>query len=189
MSALPDSHLLTADQFEHMIELGVFAPEDRLELVDGEIVRISPIGPRHFTAVQVLQKLFFSLISDTRVFVGSQGTMRGGVDFSPEPDVALLKPSPTGYDRFPDVPDIFLLIEVADSTLAYDRNTKLPRYAAAGIPELWIVNLVANVVEVYRDPIPGEMRYATKVVAGAADFVSPLAFPDVSLPVSAIIIN
>jgi len=108
-------------------------------------------------------------------------------DFSePEPDVALLRPRPDLYRaRKPRAEDVLLLVEVADTSLDYDRRTKLPRYAAAGIPEVWIVNLVDQRVEVYRDPRPD--GYATHTVHARGDSLAPASLPEVAIAVGEIL--
>jgi Uma2 family endonuclease len=124
----------------------------------------------------------FNRLSKGRWLVSTQDPLHLG-DFSePEPDIILLKPADDDYtSRHPQVDDVFLLIEVSDSTLEYDRSEKLPAYGRAGIPEVWIVNLVELTVEVYREPHFAGYGNKTVLRAGA---ISPAAFPDATLDVT-----
>lgn len=164
-----------------MAELGLLAPDARVELIDGEIHDMSPIGPLHSGVVNRLNR-FFNLQAKKRWIVSTQNPV--GLDsFSePEPDLILLKPAPDDYvSHHPTPDDVFLLIEVADSSLDFDRGKKLQIYARAAIPEFWIVNLQDSTIEVYRDP--HFTGYARKRVLVSGEQVCPAAFPGVAIDV------
>lgn len=171
--------LFTVSDYYRMGDAGVFGPDERVELLEGEILRMNPIGPRHANCVDRLNHLFVSLLGD-RAQVRIQNPVRLSEVSEVQPDVALVR-----RDRdeaaHPGPSDVFLLVEVADSSVAFDRQVKLPRYARAGIPEVWIVDLTAAAVEVHREPrITG---YATSTQLGAGGSIGPAAFPDVGIEV------
>jgi Uma2 family endonuclease len=143
----------SVDDYEEMIRLGVLTENDRVELIRGEIVAKMPIGPKHAGCVKRLNRLFNRSLGG-RVLIGVQDPVRLP-DSEPEPDISLIRPRDDDYaSGYPQPPDIFLIIEVSDSMLSDDRNTMRPMYAEAGITEFWIVNLVDECLEVYRDPRP-----------------------------------
>ncbi|HET6314512.1 MAG TPA: Uma2 family endonuclease [Chloroflexia bacterium] len=147
--------LFTADQYEKMIEAGILEEGDNVELLRGEIVKMAPIGLRHAGCVARLVSIFAAKLSASAI-VWPQNPIRLADDTEPEPDVALLKPSPDFYtNRRPGPQDVLLLVEVADSSLEKDQSLKVPMYAQAGIAILWIVNLIEDVVEVYASPVNG----------------------------------
>jgi Uma2 family endonuclease len=142
----------TAAEYEQMIEAGVFGDEERLELIDGEIVQMSPIGNPHSACVRRLIALLSRLFAD-RAIVDAQSPMRVGVAYVPQSDLALLRQRADYYATSTPTPaDCFLVIEVGDTTADLDRQVKAPRYARGGVPELWVVDLPREVVVVYRDP-------------------------------------
>jgi Uma2 family endonuclease len=144
----------TVDEYEQMGRAGIFREDDRVELVDGEIVEMTPIGSWHAGCVTRTASLFGRRVGD-RAIVSVQNPIRLGSHDEPQPDVAILKPRPDFYSRsHPDPQDVLLVIEVSDASTVYDRDTKVPLYARAGIPETWRVDLQADLVEVYRDPSP-----------------------------------
>ena len=159
-----------------MAETGVLPPNARVELLDGKIIDMSPIGPFHGGLVKRLSRLF-NLKAKGRWTVSTQDPVRLDDLSEPEPDVMLLKPSPDDYtSRHPQADDVFLLIEVSDTTLDYDRGEKLPAYGRAGISEVWIVNLNEETIEIYREP--HFTGYGSKIVRHTGDEVVPQAFPD-----------
>ena len=160
-----------------MGEVGILGEDDRVELIEGEIVQMSPIGSRHFAFVISLNRLLaVRLANDALVSVQSPVILTD--DTEPQPDLAVLRPR-AYKERKAYADDVLLLIEVADTSLAYDRTTKLRLYARAGIPEYWIVDCAAESVEVYRDP-SGE-SYRDVIRASAPATLRPQAFPDVEL--------
>jgi Uma2 family endonuclease len=139
-------------EFERMGEAGVFTKDARLELIEGEIIEMSPIGSRHAACVSFLNRFLNRTVGDSAL-VSVQNPIRLN-DFSePEPDLALLRLRDDFYrDAHPTPADVLLIIEVADTTLAYDRQVKTPLYAKAGVAEIWIINLTEEQIEVYAEP-------------------------------------
>jgi Uma2 family endonuclease len=179
MSA-PQRVLLNVDQFHLMGQAGVFGPEERIELVEGELLKMPPIGSRHGSAVAVLNRQLFRAGLGERALLWPQGSLVLSQTTELQPDIVLLEPRPDDYrDASPRPDDVLLLIEVADSTLRYDRGRKAPLYARHGIREFWLLNVADRELEVHRGP--GELGYATRSVLrpGAAAFAE--AFPDVSI--------
>jgi Uma2 family endonuclease len=172
----------TTDEYEQMIATGILTEEDRVELIDGEIIEMSPIGDDHVFTVNALTELLFSKLTG-RAVISIQNPIRLSGRSRPQPDIALWRLK--DHRSLPGPDDILLLVEISDSTLAFDRDVKLPLYARAGVAEVWIVNLVDDRIEVYRRPTPDGYR-STKH-AGPGGSVSPLAFPDVTFSVSDII--
>lgn len=179
-------HLFTVDEYHRMAESGILHEDDRVELINGEIIAMAPIGSGHLGHVNRSNRRLSRLFDD-RATVSVQNPISLGERTEPEPDIALLNPRDDDYaSQTPEARDVLLLVEVADSSLVYDRQTKAPMYARAGIPELWIVNLIDHVIEVYREPsVDG---YRTVTVARRGDSVQSLAFPDVSIAVSDLLI-
>lgn len=186
MSVLPARHPVTADEFERMIAAGVFADDDRLELIDGEIVDMSPIGSAHQACVNRLHRAFNGLSASDRAIVQMQGAFRANARSRPQPDVALLRWRADFYvDALPGPADVHLLVEVADSSLRFDRWVKLPAYAVAGVPEAWVVDIQGGVVEVAREP--SELGYSQIVQLRRGDVLSPEAFPDFTIAIDDIV--
>lgn len=174
--------LFTADEFERMVEADVFRPDERLELIRGEIVVMSPVGPGHGAAVASLNKRFVIGVGD-RAVVWIQSSARVTLDSVPEPDLALLRPH--SYRRAnPRPEDILLVVEVAETSLRYDRTDKLGLYASAGIQEYWVVSVDGEWLEVYRSP-EGH-GYLESRRLHRDDTIAPLAFPDVVINVAEI---
>lgn len=175
-------HRFTVTDYHRMGETGVLRPDARVELLDGKIIDMSPIGPFHGGLAKRLSRIF-NLKANGRWIVSTQDPLRLDDHSEPEPDVMLLKPSPDDYtNRHPQPDDVFLLIEVSDSTIDYDREEKLPAYGRAGIQEVWLVNLNDETIEIYREP--HFTGYGNKTVLRAGDDARPLAFPDVAVNVA-----
>jgi Uma2 family endonuclease len=182
MATEPVRHRFTVDEFLAMDESGLFAPDQRLELIDGEVIEMAPIGTRHAAAVARLSMLF-SVVLVQRAIVWAQSPIRLDGFNLPQPDVVLVGWRADFYrDRHPGPEDVVLVVEVSDSSRRWDRGVKRPRYAAAGIPEMWLVDLVAGVVEVARSPAPG--GYGTVEALGRGETVAPGAFPELAVAVS-----
>jgi Uma2 family endonuclease len=182
MATEPVRHRFTVDEFLAMDESGLFAPDQRLELVDGEVIEMTPIGTRHAAAVARLN-LEFTEALVRRAIVWTQSAIRLDGLNMPQPDVVLVRWRADFYrDRHPQPEDVLLLVEVSDTTRRWDRRVKRPRYAAAGIPEMWLVDLVAGVVEVARSP--GPQRYGTVETRERGETVAPAAFPQVEVAVT-----
>ena len=170
--------LFSVDEYYRMAEAGILGPEDRVELIDGEIIEMSPIGARHLGCVNRVNELFTEVFR-ARAVVSPQNPVRLSNYTEPEPDIALLKFRPDFYaSKTPAAEDALLLLEVSDTTLQYDRDVKLPRYAAAGIPEVWIANLQEDLLLVCRDPSPDGYKTCVTLAQGA--IVSVAAFPEIT---------
>jgi Uma2 family endonuclease len=155
MSVSVSRRLFTAKEFRDMVEAGVFREDDRLELVDGEIVETAAIGNRHATCVRTLVQIFERF--GKRALLDAHTPLGISEESDFFPDVALLRPrSDTDAESIPRASDTLLVIEVADTTLRFDRFIKMPRYAAAGAAELWIVDLEGSRVWVHRKPLEGD---------------------------------
>ena len=168
----------TTEQYHLMHEAGVFAEGDRLELINGEITEMSPIGRKHAACVARLTKVFELKLGD-RTIIWSQNPIRLVDNSEPQPDLAILKLRSDFYeDSLPIPTDILLIIEVADSTLTYDREIKMPLYASAGIPEMWLFDLNRKIIEGYSQP--SALGYKRMQRYEQNDTFSMLAFPDVT---------
>ena len=160
----------------------VFAPDARLELIEGEIIEMAPIGPPHAGTVAILGRLLERAAGDQAV-VWVQNPIRIGDLSMPQPDVVLLKPRGDVYRRSHPVPtDVLLVIEVSDTTLRFDVSRKMPLYARAGIAEAWVVDVDSDVVRVFRDPDANDYRTSFSVAGG--ERVRALAMPRVEIAVS-----
>ena len=148
------SRKFTVDEYMQMVELGVLGKEDRLELVDGVILEMAPVGRPHELRVNRLVRLFIHAVPEN-VEVSIQGTIRLNDLSGPEPDIALLTPQASmDVVNIPSSEGIILVVEVAGSSLRTDRGEKARRYAESGIPELWIFILESDEIEVSRQPAP-----------------------------------
>jgi Uma2 family endonuclease len=156
----PTRHLLTVDEYFRMGTAGVLPPEARVELIDGEIIDMPPIGPPHGSRVKWLSRILHRAVGD-RAIVSTQDPVVLGAHSTPQPDLALLRYKEDFYaSAHPGPADVLLAIEVAETSLAYDRDTKVPLYARFGIPEVWLVDLAGRHLDIYREPDQG--RYATR---------------------------
>jgi Uma2 family endonuclease len=171
--------LFTREEYHRMGEVGILKPSDRVELIRGEIVEMSPIGRRHYAFVNNLNHLLVQRLAD-RAIVAVQGPIVLAHDTEPEPDLAVIRKRVVPYkEREAFAEDALLVIEVAETSLAYDRSTKLRLYADAGIPEYWVVDCAAESVEVHRTPDAGRYRNINRITGDAT--VALHAFPDVVL--------
>lgn len=144
--------LLTVDDYLKMVEAGILTEDDRVELLEGKIIEMSPAGNRHAAMVKRLTALFYRLLNG-KVTIGVQDTVIASRYSMPEPDVVILKYRADFYEHaHPQASDILLVIEIADSSLDKNRRVKSRLYASAGIPEYWIVDLERDQVEVCREP-------------------------------------
>lgn len=169
----------TRGEYYRMAEVGILGRRDRVELIRGEIIQMSPIGNRHGAFVDNLTRLLVRRLPD-EVIVRVQGALALSDDTEPQPDLTVLRRRAIPYkEREAWAEDALLVIEVAETSLAYDRSTKLRLYAEAGIPEYWVVDCTAETVEVHRGPGPEGYRDVS-LVAGEATLALQ-AFPDVTL--------
>ena len=170
----------TLDEYHRMGEAGILGEDDRVELIEGEIIEISPIGSRHAGTVARIHHLFSTRLGDRAVVWSQNPLLLVRHQSEPQPDVMLLAPRADFYaGALPEPPDVRLLVEVADSSLLYDRRTKFPLYARSGVSEAWLVDLDSGRVEVHRGP--SGAGYRDVRVVGADERLSPLAFPDLTV--------
>lgn len=175
----------TVDDFYRMAKAGILTEDDRVELIEGQVVEMAPIGRQHASRVDRLNRLLQRLVGD-KAILRVQGPVRLDPYSEPQPDLALLRPRDDFYEAaHPGPADILLLVEVADSSVVYDRQTKTPLYAQAGIPEVWLVDLPQDVVEAHRSPSPDGYRDVQRFRRGQR--IAPQAFPDVDLAVDDIL--
>ena len=161
----------STDDYQYLGELGILDEDDRIELIEGEIVVMSPIGDRHLACVDILTILFVQGVAGQAI-VRVQGSIRLDARSEPQPDIALLRPRDDFYSRQGATPeDVLLLVEVANSSLYHDRKKARESYAKHGIPELWIANLRDEVVERYRTPAEGGYSEVRQFTRG--DTISP----------------
>jgi hypothetical protein len=180
MSMPAARHRFTLDDWHQMIETGVFRKGPRLELLDGEIYDMVPIGPFHVSVVDRLNRFWVTTLG-TRAIVRVQGSVPAPPQSQPEPDLVLLRERQDFYRvGHPRPDDVLLIIEVADRSLAYDHD-KLRIYARASMREVWIVDLLGESIEIYRAPRGDEYRDVRAARRGES--VACLAFPDVTLAV------
>ena len=156
-------HRFTVEEFRKMGEAGIFAEDDRMELVEGEIVEMTPIGWRHVESVNALTGLLADLRETGRFVVSVQNPLVLGEYGEHYPDLVLYREGVRG--RVPEAGDALVVVEVADTSISYDRNVKLPLYARAGVPEAWLVHLRAGVVEVHSEPHTDDGYGAVKTYA------------------------
>lgn len=180
--AEPLKKLFTVSEYHSMAETGILPAEDRFELIEGEIYRMAPIGSRHAGCVNCLNHL----LNGVGAILAPQNPVVLSDLSEPQPDMALLRWRDDFYrSSHPDPDDILLLIEVADSSVGFDRGVKAPLYARRGICEFWLVDLSRNTLDVHRQPSSTGFRDIRQFRKG--DRISPLAFPDLELNVSDIL--
>lgn len=172
----------TVHDYHKMAEAGILHEDDRVELIEGEIVEMAAIGGRHFTCVNKLNHLLVKSVGDAAI-VSVQNPVRLDERNEPQPDLAVIRAGDY-REALPGPEDVLFLIEVSDTTLAYDRNTKLPLYARAGVSEAWIVNLANETAECHTDPSPD--GYRTVRHSGKGDTIKPEAFPELTISVNAV---
>ena len=178
---------ITVEEYEVMYEAGVFKPDERLELINGEILKVAPMNAPHISYVIRLSRIFTERLTK-RAIVSTQLPIVINEESEPEPDISILRwRSDDYFSGKPKAQDVYLLIEVASASLLFDRRVKLPLYARAGVPEVWIVKVQERELEVYRNP-RGE-DYAERQILQPTDRISLLAFPDVEIPLSEVFIT
>ena len=171
----------TVEEYHRMGDAGIFHPDERVELIEGEIVQMAPIGPRHAGCVINVNRLFITRLGE-RALISPQNPVVIQPRSEPQPDLLVLRPRTVSYSReHPTPEDVLLAVEVADTTVRFDRLVKARLYARAGIQEFWLLLTGDAVVEVYRDPGPDGYASVTAHASGQA--VSPLAFPTVDFAV------
>lgn len=175
--------LFDVESYHALEGTAVFTPDERTELIEGEIYMLTPISSRHAAGTKRAFRAFVKLNIKTAIVSVQNPFALPGSRSEPVPDVMLLQPRADDYEDAPPMPaDVLLLIEVSDSTLAYDRRTKMPLYARHGVRESWIVNLVEKVLEIYTEPKNG--KYTLRRIAEIDESVTPQAFPKLKVRVA-----
>lgn len=181
----PTRTRITADRYQKMVTTGVLTKYDRIELIEGEMLDMAPIGAKHSAITARLHELFVLAVSRSATIVGG-GPVNLGEFSEPQPDLMLLKRRTDFYSgRIPVAADVLLLIEVSDSTLTFDQGVKLSLYARHGVAEYWVVDVESQRVVIYREPTA--KGYVRKLEFTAAETVSSQAFPDVKIVVREIL--
>jgi Uma2 family endonuclease len=171
----------TAEEYQLMGKAGIFHPEARVELINGEIIIMSPIGLKHSVTINRLSRYLFDRINTNQGIISVQNSFRIPDYSEPQPDIVILRPREDFYaHKFPLPEDILLLIEVADSSLKYDQTTKLSLYAEHHIPEYWIANLERDILEIYRQPQNQSYLKQTLIDSAVIPF-APIAFPEIKM--------
>lgn len=182
MYSEPRKHLITVEEYYRMAEVGLLAPDARVELIEGEIIDMVPIGSRHNRAVTRLTRQLTLAVGDLAI-VQPRGPIRLGGKSEPEPDIAVLKPRSDEYgNAHPTAADVMLLIEVSDTSSRYDREVKLPLYARNGIAEVWIVDLQNGELSQHRRPRDG--AYTERKATPTPALVVVPALPGVQVDLS-----
>jgi Uma2 family endonuclease len=178
--------LITVEVYHKMIEAGILGPDDRVELIEGKIIEMAPVGSKHAAYVKKINTLLGDLLG-AKVIIGVQDPIAIQNYSEPEPDVSVLRPREDYYaTRHPQPEDVFLVIEVADTSLDFDQEVKLSMYARAGISEYWIVNIQEQEIEAYHTPIGDNYKY--REIIKPADHVLFHAF-ELSIPADDIFID
>ncbi|WP_105317480.1 Uma2 family endonuclease [Thermus tenuipuniceus] len=170
-------HRISLEEFHRMVEAGVFPEDLRLELVEGELLEMSPIGPKHAFVVRKLTTLLAPLALENKALLSGQNPLVVGQS-ELYPDVVLLRPHSDGPDRHPQGQEALLVVEVTDTSLRHDLSVKVPLYAQGGVPEVWVVDREGRRVLVHREPREG--GYKEVRTLGPRD---TLAFMGVEIPV------
>ena len=177
-----ETRKFTAEEYFRMVEAGIIQEDERVELVEGEILLMPPMGHPHASGIMRHTRIFASLIVANRVTLLVQAPLPLGEHSAPEPDLALLKFREDDYaGGYASPEDTLLVIEVAESSLNYDMAVKSQIYGRAGIPEMWVLNLQGDCIERFQEP--GTEGYAQHTVLRRGEKVSPVSLPDVELAV------
>lgn len=169
-------HRFTVAEFLRMAEVGLLTEDDRVELIQGEVVEMSPINVAHASTVSRILSVLSQMFGNDAI-LSVQNPLQLDNETLPQPDVTLLRPRDDFYSKeHPKPEDVLFLIEVSDTTVSYDYRVKSVLYGAAGVPEYWLVNLPARQIEVFRDPQNSGYRLTIRYAPG--ETLSPLAFPD-----------
>jgi Uma2 family endonuclease len=177
-------HKLSLEDYYKMGEAGILGEDSRVELIEGELIDMAPIGSRHVRAVNILTELLVPQARGVAV-VSVQNPVSLPPDNGPQPDIALLKPRADNYgDSLPAAQDVLLIIEVADTTARYDREVKAALYARHGIQEFWLVDVQGKAVEIYQEP--GSKGYRKLLRPESVETISPVSLPDVHVPLGEI---
>ena len=174
----------SVDEYYKMIELGMLKDYEKAEIIDGELIQKMTIGDKHAAVVNKLTRLFVKNVSDD-ILVSVQNPLRLSDFNEPEPDLVLADLTKYDGNRHPRPEEVILLVEVSDSTLKYDRDFKIPLYAEAGIPEVWIINLPNNIIEIHQKPSIG--LYQLVKIFQSDEIANSEKLPDLLIPVKDIL--
>jgi hypothetical protein len=174
----------TVEAYQRLAQVGILREEARVELIGGQVVEMTPLGDRHAACVRRLARRLFHDLHDRAIVDVQHPVWLDEYDL-PQPDLVVLQPRPDLYPNHPRAAAVLLIIEVADTTLTYDRNVKLPLYARSGIPEAWLVDLQADQIQVYREP--GGEQYVQVRLVSRGDTVTALCAPDLRLSANEIL--
>ena len=175
----------TVDEYHYFIEKGVFKPEERIELWEGEFIKMSPIGKRHASLVDFLVEWLIG-VGRQQLIVRSQNPIVLDDHSEPQPDVCLLRRREDFYRQTDAAAkDVLLVVEVADTTVKYDRDVKFPRYAASGIAEAWLIDLENDRVEIHREPT--EFGYSLVQILHRGQTAASTVLPEIKIPVEEVL--
>jgi Uma2 family endonuclease len=181
---IPTRTRISTDRYQMMVATGVLTKYDRVELIEGDMLDMAPMGTQHSAITSRLHELFVLAVSSSATIV-SGGPVNLGEFSEPQPDLMLLKRRADFYSgKIPEAPDVLLLIEVSDSSLSFDQSVKLNLYARYGVSEYWIVDVKGIRIVTWREPTVN--GYLRKGEFAVADIVAPQAFPDVKIAVGEI---
>jgi Uma2 family endonuclease len=176
----------TVQEYHRMSDLGILDPTQRTELIAGQIVVMTAKGTPHVLTLRILANALETALGDRFIFISTQDPIRLNNFSEPEPDLAIVKGTILDYaERHPAPEDIYLVIEVADSTLKQDCEVKDKLYARSNIAEYWVVDIQNRQVRIFRDPTP--TGYGSQLILTATHSVSPLAFPEIILAIESIL--
>jgi Uma2 family endonuclease len=185
MSAEPQKYFFSVDEYYRMAKAGLFSEGPHVELIEGEVIEMSPIGSRHAGCVDYLNSRLALKVGRLAI-VRVQGPIRIDEYSEPQPDLALLKPRRDSYRRSHPTPsEVLLVIEVADTSVNYDRNVKLPLYTRSGIPEAWLIVLAKDSIEVHSEPKNGKYQKVQRLKRGKT--LTSTIIPDLTLDVADIL--
>jgi len=177
-------HKLSIEHYHRMGRAGILGEDSRVELIEGELIDMAPIGSLHASVVSTLS-MFFARQVGERAIVSTQNPVSLPPDNELQPDIALLRPRSDRYrGALPTAADVMLLIEVADTTLKFEREIKLPTYARHGIVELWLIDLPGGILEIYREP--GSKGYRKLLRPDRREIIAPVLIDEARLPLSEI---
>jgi Uma2 family endonuclease len=178
--------LWNVENYHRMGEFGMIRPDERTELISGQVLLMTPKGPSHVCSLRLLALALDALLVNQPFFVSTQDPIQLD-DFSePEPDCAIVRGTALDYgDRHPDSTDIALVVEVADSTLKYDVEVKDKLYAQSGITDYWVVDLKSRELHVFRNPMP--TGYTSHLILTEPNQIRPIAFPQITLALTDIL--
>lgn len=172
---------LTVQEYHRMAEAGIFHPTERIELLNGQIIKMAAKGTAHTAAISRTSELLRERLQN-RILIRLQDPVQLDDYSEPEPDLAIVLPDPAFYeDHHPTPSEIFLIIEVADSSLRYDRELKAPTYGRSNILEYWVLDVNDRRLYVYRSP--STAGYQIEQTLSEEDTISPVAFPDCAIKV------